>query len=98
MPFYFPTWRNGEENIRGKLPVYGHMFNSFCGPNSLLPYIKLTSSEDCTIAGSTVPSVATVALLSVIFPPLFYLRNHLIYEQALFMVNGNFLIEVTLEI
>ena len=36
--------------------------------------------------------------LSVIFPPLFYLRNQLIYEEALFMVNGNFLIEVTLEI
>ena len=28
--------------------------------------------------------------LSVIFPPLFYLRNQLIYEQALFMINGNF--------
>ena len=36
--------------------------------------------------------------LSVMFPPLFYLRNQLIYEEALFMVNGNFLIEVTLEI
>ena len=57
-PFYSPTRRNGEENIRGKLPVYGHMFNSFCGPNSLLPYIELTSSEDCTISGSTVHSSA----------------------------------------
>ena len=24
VPFYSPTGRNGEENIRGKLPVYGN--------------------------------------------------------------------------
>ena len=44
-----PTWRNGEENIRGKLPVYGHMFNSFCGPNSLLPYLTLHSRLYCSL-------------------------------------------------
>ena len=44
-----PTWRNGEENIRGKLPVYGHMFNSFCGPNSLLPYLELHSRLYCSL-------------------------------------------------
>ena len=48
VPFYSPTWRNGE-NIRGKLPVYPHMFNLFCGPNSLLPYLELHSRLYCSL-------------------------------------------------
>ena len=27
----FPNMAEWRRNIRGKLPVYGHMFNSFCG-------------------------------------------------------------------
>ena len=39
-------WRR---NIRGELPVYGHIFNSFCGPDSLLPYLELHSRLHCSL-------------------------------------------------